>query len=30
MARFIKRNWMWMVMVATVAVAGPLLARTSG
>ncbi|WP_306590636.1 S41 family peptidase [Geothrix sp. 21YS21S-4] len=30
MARFITRNWMWMVMAATVAVAGPLLARTSG
>jgi carboxyl-terminal processing protease len=30
MARFIKRNWMWMVMAATVAVAGPLLARASG
>lgn len=30
MARFLKRNWMWMVMVATVAVAGPLLARTGG
>ena len=30
MARFLKRNWMWMVMVATVLVAGPLLARTSG
>lgn len=28
MARFIKRNWMWMVMAATVAVAGPLLARS--
>jgi carboxyl-terminal processing protease len=30
MARFIKRNWMWMVFMATVAVAGPLLARSSG
>ena len=30
MARFIKRNWMWMVMAATVVVAGPLLARSSG
>jgi carboxyl-terminal processing protease len=30
MARFLKRNWMWLVMVATVAVAGPLLARTGG
>ena len=30
MARFIKRNWMWMVMVATVLVAGPLLARSAG
>lgn len=30
MARFLKRNWMWLVMVGTVAVAGPLLARTSG
>lgn len=30
MDRFVKRNWMWMVMAATVAVAGPLLARTSG
>jgi len=30
MARFLKRNWMWMVMAATVAVAGPLLARSSG
>ncbi|WP_257312627.1 S41 family peptidase [Geothrix fuzhouensis] len=28
MARFLKRNWMWMVMAATVAVAGPLLARS--
>ena len=27
MARFVKRNWMWMVLLATVAVAGPLLAR---
>jgi carboxyl-terminal processing protease len=30
MARFIKRNWMWMMMAATVVVAGPLLARASG
>ncbi len=30
MARFLKRNWMWMVMAATVAVAGPLLARSAG
>ena len=30
MARFVKRNWMWLVMAITVAVAGPLLARTSG
>jgi carboxyl-terminal processing protease len=30
MARFVKRNWMWMVMAVTVAVAGPLLARTNG
>ena len=30
MARFLKRNWMWMVLLATVAVAGPLLARTGG
>jgi carboxyl-terminal processing protease len=30
MARFLKRNWMWMVMLATVVVAGPLLARTGG
>jgi carboxyl-terminal processing protease len=30
MARFLKRNWMWMVMAATVAVAGPLLARSNG
>jgi hypothetical protein len=30
MARFIKRNWMWMMMAATMAVAGPLLARSSG
>jgi carboxyl-terminal processing protease len=30
MARFIKRYWMWMMMAATVAVAGPLLARSSG
>ncbi|MDP1830480.1 MAG: S41 family peptidase [Geothrix sp.] len=30
MARFLKRNWMWMVMAATVAVAGPLLARSGG
>lgn len=28
MARFMKRNWMWLVMAATVAVAGPLLARS--
>jgi carboxyl-terminal processing protease len=28
MARFLKRNWMWIVMAATVAVAGPLLARS--
>ncbi len=27
MARFVKRNWMWLVMLATVAVTGPLLAR---
>ncbi len=27
MARFVNRNWMWMVLLATVAVAGPLLAR---
>ena len=30
MARFMKRNWMWLMLVATVAVAGPLLARSSG
>lgn len=30
MARFIKRNWIWMIMAATVVVAGPLLARSSG
>ena len=30
MARFLKRNWMWMVMVTTVLVAGPLLARANG
>jgi carboxyl-terminal processing protease len=30
MARFVTRNWMWMVMALTVVVAGPLLARTSG
>ena len=30
MARFLKRNWMWMVLAVTVAVAGPLLARSSG
>ena len=30
MARFLKRNWMWLVMAATVAVAGPLLARSTG
>ena len=30
MARFLKRNWMWVVMVVTVIVAGPLLARSSG
>jgi carboxyl-terminal processing protease len=30
MARFIKRNWMWMVLAVTVLVAGPLLARSSG
>ena len=30
MARFIKRNWMWMVVAVTVVVAGPLLARSSG
>ncbi|WLT31853.1 S41 family peptidase [Geothrix sp. PMB-07] len=30
MARFFKRNWMWMIMTATVVVAGPLLARSSG
>ncbi len=29
MARFLKRNWMWMLLLATVAVAGPLLARAS-
>jgi carboxyl-terminal processing protease len=28
MARFIKRNWMWMMMLVTVAVAGPLLANS--
>jgi carboxyl-terminal processing protease len=27
MARFVKRNWMWLVMAATVALTGPLLAR---
>lgn len=27
MARFVKRNWMWLALVATAAVAGPLLAR---
>ena len=30
MPRFLKRNWMWLVLLATVAVAGPLLARTGG
>ena len=30
MPRFIKRNWMWMAMALTVAVAGPLLARSAG
>ena len=30
MARFFTRNWMWLIVVATVAVAGPLLARSSG
>ncbi len=30
MARFVKRNWMWMALVATVALAGPLLARSGG
>ena len=30
MARFFKRNWMWIVMATTVVVAGPLLARSSG
>jgi len=29
MGRFVKRNWMWIVLLATVAVAGPLLARSS-
>jgi carboxyl-terminal processing protease len=29
MARFIKRNWMWMLMLVTAAVAGPLLARSA-
>ena len=28
MTRFIKRHWMWMMMLATVAVAGPLLAKS--
>ena len=28
MGRFLKRNWMWAVLLATVAVAGPLLARS--
>jgi len=30
MARFVKRNWMWLAMLATVALAGPLLARNGG
>lgn len=30
MVRFLKRNWMWMVLLATVLVAGPLLARAGG
>ena len=30
MARFVKRNWMWLTVLATVAVAGPLLARGNG
>ncbi len=29
MARFLKRNWMWMTMAVTLAVAGPLLARSA-
>lgn len=30
MARFVKRNWMWLAMLATVALAGPLLAHNGG
>jgi len=30
MGRFLARNWMWLVMAVTVAVAGPLLARSGG
>ncbi|HEX9082905.1 MAG TPA: S41 family peptidase, partial [Holophagaceae bacterium] len=30
MARFVKRNWMWLTVLATIAVAGPLLARGNG
>jgi carboxyl-terminal processing protease len=30
MARFLTRHWMWMMLAATVAVAGPLLARSAG
>lgn len=28
MTRFLKRNWMWLTLLLTVAVAGPLMART--
>ena len=30
MARFVKRNWMWLTLLATVALAGPLLAHSGG